>query len=93
MRRNTDSDDRIHFFRKGDRISVVNGKWFITTREGEEGPFANREQAEEMLERLIARWKMAARAVNEQAVERCPEKHDAQIEISDRQVGINQALR
>lgn len=58
MRRNADSSDA-HFFRMGDRISVINGEWFVTTREGEEGPYASREGAEGKLLQLMQEWGMA----------------------------------
>ena len=40
------------FFRS-DRFFIMNGEWFFTTREGEQGPFRTRKEAEHQLGRFL----------------------------------------
>jgi hypothetical protein len=65
MIRKTDSSDA-RFFRMGDRISVVNGEWFVTLREGEEGPFGCREEAERRLRWLLEGWGLGTSVTTQQ---------------------------
>jgi hypothetical protein len=52
--RDTDENEKIRHFRMGHRFFNENGSWWYTTREGEEGPFKSREQAEAAMERYVA---------------------------------------
>jgi hypothetical protein len=51
MNRKDDKSTRTYF--RSDRIFFMNGKWYFSSREGEQGPFASREYAEKMLARFI----------------------------------------
>jgi hypothetical protein len=51
MKRQDDKDDRTYF--RSDRIFYINGKWYFSSREGEIGPYATREEADRMLQRFI----------------------------------------
>jgi hypothetical protein len=51
MNRKDDKGDRTYF--RSDRIFFMNGKWYFSSREGEQGPFASREHAEKLLSRYI----------------------------------------
>ena len=53
MRQN-DEKSNIRHFRAADRIFTQDGRWWFSTREGEEGPFASRERAETALQRYVA---------------------------------------
>ncbi len=53
MRKSDEQEDR-HYFRMGDRFFRVENQWFYTTREGNEGPFNSREQAENHLKTFVA---------------------------------------
>jgi hypothetical protein len=92
IKRETDQSEEVRFFRVGDRVSVVNGQWFVTTREGEEGPFHSRAQAEQALARLVAGWQ-AARAFAEERSQRRESAVNAtnkvDVTIWDRQIGIS----
>lgn len=50
--RESDSTDQT-YFRSGDRVFCLNGKWFYQTREVDHGPFATREAAERDLQRYV----------------------------------------
>ncbi len=52
--RKTDEQEERHYFRMGDRFFRVENQWFYTTREGNEGPFGSREQAEAHLRTFVA---------------------------------------
>lgn len=62
MRKNDPNDLTRSFFRTNDRFFQVNGQWYFSAREGEIGPFRNREQA-----RREAMAYIRARQANEQA--------------------------
>jgi hypothetical protein len=51
MRRN-DQDDPT-YFRSGDRVFCLNGKWYYQTRETDHGPYPTRNAAEHDLQRYI----------------------------------------
>jgi len=51
MGRRDDVEDKTYF--RSDRLFCSNGQWFITTREGAQGPYGNRDQAEVALKRFI----------------------------------------
>jgi hypothetical protein len=51
MTRRDDKEDRTYF--RSDRLFCSNGQWFFVTREGEQGPYRNRDLAEAALLRFI----------------------------------------
>ena len=51
--RETDENSKIRPFRTGHRYFCQDGKWWFSTREGEEGPYNTREQAEAALARYV----------------------------------------
>ena len=53
MRKSDEQEER-HYFRMGDRFFRVENQWFYTTREGNEGPFNAREEAEAHLRTFVA---------------------------------------
>ncbi|WP_145009672.1 DUF6316 family protein [Pseudomonas oryzihabitans] len=53
-KRNDDPGSSTHF--RSERVSVVNGQFFFTTREGTlEGPFFSREEALNQIDRYVER--------------------------------------
>ncbi len=50
MRIEDPRDSNKRYFRATDRLVCLNGAWYFTTREGEHGPFASREIAQDELE-------------------------------------------
>ncbi len=52
MGRRDDVEDKTYF--RSDRLFCSNGQWFFTTREGAQGPYRNRDQAELELRRFIS---------------------------------------
>lgn len=52
MGRQDDTEDKTYF--RSHRLFCSNGQWFITTREGAQGPYGNRDQAEIALRRFIS---------------------------------------
>ena len=53
MRRTDPESTTRSFFRSKERIFVLNGQWFYTTREGESGPFPSRETAIKEANRFV----------------------------------------
>ena len=51
MGRRDDVEEKTYF--RSDRLFCSNGQWFITTREGAQGPYGKRDQAEAALKRFI----------------------------------------
>ncbi len=51
MGRRDDAEEKTYF--RSNRLFCSNGQWFITTREGAQGPYENRDQAEIALRRFI----------------------------------------
>src|SRR5262245_10519512 len=51
MRRREDKDDRTYF--RSDRLFLMNGRWYFSTREGDYGPFGSREIARAALARFV----------------------------------------
>ena len=52
---NTDTDKKTSsHFRSTDRFVRIDGKWWFSTRDGDEGPFISREQAEMGLRSYVA---------------------------------------
>ncbi|XOV84616.1 MAG: DUF6316 family protein [bacterium] len=51
--RESDDNEKIRYFRTGNRFFYQNGSWWFSTREGEEGPFRSREQAEAGMARYV----------------------------------------
>jgi len=57
-KRSNDPNASTHF--RSERISVVNGQFFFTTREGTlEGPFFSRDDAQQQIDRYLERLKAA----------------------------------
>ena len=56
--RENDENSKIRHFRTGHRYFCQNGRWWFSTREGEEGPYNSREQAEAALKRYIESIKL-----------------------------------
>ena len=50
--RKSDTEKKI-YFRASERIFNVDGQWFFTTREGDEGPFVTRKAAESHMRTYI----------------------------------------
>ena len=44
--------DNVSYYRS-ERLFVMNGDWYFSTREGDEGPFATRQQAEAALDFFV----------------------------------------
>ena len=53
MRRTDPECTTRSYFRSQDRLFVMNGQWFYTTREGEVGPFRSRETALKEVQRYV----------------------------------------
>ena len=53
MRRTDPENTTRSFFRSKERIFVLNGQWYYTTREGECGPFPGRETALQEVNRFV----------------------------------------
>ncbi len=53
MRESDEKETSVRFFRSGHRYFCMDGKWYFSTRESEEGPFGSREAAEAALERYL----------------------------------------
>ena len=53
--RKTDKESNASYFRSPDRFIRVNEEWWFTTREGDQGPFASKEAAEEA---AISGWRV-----------------------------------
>lgn len=45
--------DKTTYFRSGDRVFCLNGKWYFQTREDDHGPFPTRAAAELDLKRYV----------------------------------------
>ncbi len=73
--RDTDENEKIRHFRLGNRFFNENGSWWYHTREGEEGPFKSREQAEAAMARYVASIKSMQEFKRQHA-----EKHKADSE-------------
>ena len=65
--RDSDTDSKVRPFRAGNRYFCQNGKWWFSTREGEEGPFESREQAERGMARFVDSVSVRLKAEAEQA--------------------------
>ena len=48
-----DDTEKKSFFRSADRVFHMNGAWYFSTREGEEGPYASEVQAQLEIKRFI----------------------------------------
>ena len=70
--RDSDTDPKVRPFRTRNRYFCQNGKWWFSTREGEEGPFNSREHAEQGMARYVdsvaAMRKVKAEKIERQAV-------------------------
>ena len=66
--RDSDEKTNVRHFRTANRYFCQDGQWWFSTREGEEGPFPTREQAELARERFV-------NAIT--AMQKYKEEHDA----------------
>ena len=57
--RDDEQAKQISHFRSSERFVRIDGAWWFSTREGDEGPFATREAARNGLRRYIASQEMA----------------------------------
>lgn len=91
MKRENDNDGNTSYFRMGDRLVTVNGRWYVTTREGEEGPFQSCEHAQAALERLLSNWRMAAEMREKRAARAAAKAQHKSLDygIWDRQIVIS----
>jgi len=48
-----DDQQKKTFFRSTDRVFNLNGRWYFSTREGEQGPFATEQKAQYEIARFI----------------------------------------
>lgn len=53
MRKNDHGDPKKSFFRSNDRFFQINGQWYFSAREGDIGPFRNRDQARREVQAYI----------------------------------------
>ena len=51
--REQDGKSTVRHFRTGNRYFCQDGRWWFSTREGEEGPFDTRELAEQGMQRFV----------------------------------------
>jgi hypothetical protein len=51
--RKTDPESSARPFRAGDRFFRIDGQWYYTLREGDEGPFGSRAEAESHLNTFL----------------------------------------
>jgi uncharacterized protein DUF6316 len=65
--RDSDENPKIRHFRAGHRYFCQDGIWWFSTREGEEGPFKSREEAEAGLARYVESIKFMKKIKAEQA--------------------------
>lgn len=64
MRRTDRNDGSGRYFRSGDRVFSVSGRWFFSAREGEQGPFPSREAAVKEASRYVHEQVALARFQN-----------------------------
>lgn len=85
--RNSDEQDKHRFFRAQTRYFRVENAWYYSTREGQEGPFKSREQAEDHLQRFLDLQTLKLNMEEKQAkVEKEPMRGDPS--IWDKQIDI-----
>ncbi len=53
MRRDDPKTSQKRYFRTVDRVCNLNGAWYFVTREGQEGPYRSRAEAEREAQRFI----------------------------------------
>lgn len=51
--RHNDKDNKC-YFRSSERVFLMNGSWYFATREGDQGPFFNEQQARAEIGRFIS---------------------------------------
>lgn len=67
MRKNDPKDLKKKFFRSNDRFFQINGQWYFSAREGDIGPFRNREQARREVQAYIKARSMGEVATRQRA--------------------------
>ena len=90
MRESDEKESGARYFRSGHRYFCMDGKWYFSTRESEEGPFSSREAAEAALERYLHSLEMLKKLQSppeEKAQkERDPDANRGDPTIWDRQI-------
>lgn len=86
--RDTDENPGIRHFRSDSRLFCADGEWWFSTREGEEGPYANREEAELGLERFIQAQKILKHMITRKVVSPNPRRLQIDTSIWDRQIDL-----
>ena len=86
--REKDEESTVRHFRTGNRYICQDGKWWFSTREGEEGPFATRAAAELGLQRFVDTYKIMVKFQSDAAnkVEKTPPENRGDPRIWDRQI-------
>lgn len=69
MREIDDEKSTVRHFRTANRFFCQDGRWWFSTREGEEGPFNSREHAEAGMERYVESIRMMEKIKAEKSAE------------------------
>lgn len=69
------------YFRSSDRVFRLNGAWYFTTREGDEGPFPNEQIAHAEVERFITARTELAKFQADRALKQDSKSKDAGIKL------------
>ena len=69
MRKSDDNPDT-RFFRMPERLFRVNDEWWFSTREQDQGPFPNKEQAQVALDRYATTMQHMKEVQEQRAVEK-----------------------
>ncbi len=86
MRESDETESAVRYFRSGHRYFCMDGKWYFSTRESEEGPFSSREAAEAALERYLNSLEMLKKLQTPEKVEKDPDVDRGDPTIWDRQI-------
>ena len=88
--RDQDEKPTVRHFRTGNRFICQDGKWWFSTREGEEGPFDTREAAELGLKRFVETYEIMVKLQSEAAdkVKKTPPEGRGDPGIWDRQIDV-----
>ena len=84
--RDTDEKSGVRYFRTASRLFCADGRWWFSTREGEEGPYPNREEAELGLERFIQAHKIPKHMSTRKVVDPKPGRPQIDTSIWNRQL-------
>ncbi len=86
MRESDKKESAVRYFRSGHRYFCMDGKWYFSTRESEEGPFGSREAAEAALERYLNSLEMLQKLQTPEKVEKSSDSDRGDPTIWDRQI-------